>query len=116
MIIRKFNPAFITFLFLISALSFQCVHENDHPEESDLNQAMLGAWVRLPDPKLEDQPTFESYYKFWDLRHWCISNSDPETGHIIFHHGGTFTIDGDIFNQVGIDNAYTQQWRRLKSQ
>jgi hypothetical protein len=143
MSIRKFNPAFVIFILLVLSFSFQCADDSNN-DEPDLNQLMLGAWVRQPLPNLENQPNFDSYYKFWGLGHWCISNSDPETGHIIFHHGGTYTIDGnkyvetitfanestqgmigmileyeisldgDIFDQVGLNNSYTQKWKRLK--
>jgi hypothetical protein len=73
---------------------------------------------------------------------WSITQTDPNTGTIIYRHGGSYTLIGrnyaetveyagastasligrtfhfemninaDEFTQVGIDNPYTETWRR----
>ena len=112
----------------------------------DVRQALLGTWVLVGAPDAETEPQSESYLKFWGERHWCISASDPRTGKIVYHHGGTYTldgdhyeetltfateetqhmigitlkykikIDGDIYIQEGIDNKYSQKWQRLRAE
>ncbi len=84
--------------------------------------------------------------KFFGLKHWVITESNPETGDIIYHHGGTYTlegdtyeetikfaasntksmigrtykfkisIDGDAYEQVGIKNTYNEKLKRLKAE
>ena len=35
--------------------------------------------------------------KLWGEKHWVITQADPETGNVIYHHGGTYTLDGDKY-------------------
>jgi hypothetical protein len=82
--------------------------------------------------------------KFRTGRHWTMTDADPETGLVTTHDGGTYTLDGneyvesldyateaskedigkkfkftvkiegDLMTQTGIDNPYTEVWKRLK--
>lgn len=84
--------------------------------------------------------------KFWGLKHWAITQLDPETGRLMFHHGGTYTldrdsytetvtfaadntnnmigmtlkfkikVDGDTYTQLGVGNNYNERWARLKAE
>ena len=82
--------------------------------------------------------------KFWGEKHWVITQADPNTGETVFHHGGTYTldgdkyvetltfanentaqlignehrftikVDGDTYTQIGDGNPYTEIWKRLR--
>jgi hypothetical protein len=30
-------------------------------------------------------------------KHWLVTQPEPETGKVVFHHGGTYTLDGDSY-------------------
>jgi hypothetical protein len=94
--------------------------------------------------KPEEPPKAGGRLKFFTGRHWCITQADPATGRVIFHHGGTYTIDGDemaetieyandntadlinrthrfkikaegdTYTQIGQGNPFTEVWKRLK--
>ena len=83
-------------------------------------------------------------FKFITNKNWTITEADPDTGVVIFHHGGTFTLDGDKYTenivyanestkdmigttlhfkikvdgdtltQEGIDNSFNEIWKRVK--
>ena len=139
---------FLIYFLIACATLLISAQEKTPPENptDDVRQALLGAWVLLGAPDSEMKPESESYLKFWGERHWCISASDPRTGKIVYHHGGTYTldgdnyeetftfaneetqhmigitlkfkikIDGDIYIQEGINNKYTQKWKRLTAE
>ena len=141
-------PAILVTIAILAAIVF--VHEKALAENEasmdELRQALVGAWVLVGSPDSEYESQTESYLKFWGERHWCISALEPSTGRIIYHHGGTYTldgdhyeetftfsneenqhlvgvvlkfkitIDGDTYIQEGIGNKYTQKWKRLTAQ
>ncbi len=82
--------------------------------------------------------------KFLTGRHWTITQANPRTGEVIYHHGGTYKldgdqytetveyanantadlikkthrfkikVDGDTYTQIGIDNEWSQVWKRAR--
>ena len=114
-------------------------------EESPLAKTLLGTWVLVGEPgKVGEAPAAGGRLKFCSGRHWIITEADPETGVTVFHHGGTYTlngdqyaetveyanentkelikqtfkftikIDGDTMTQIGIGNPWTEVWKRVK--
>jgi hypothetical protein len=111
---------------------------------SPLAKGLIGAWVLAGTPDKEEEPAATgARLKFITVKHWTITQSD-EAGKVVFHHGGTYTIDGDEYtetvkyanestaeligksfkfkiklegdkyNQIGVGNPYTEVWRRAK--
>ena len=39
-------------------------------------------------------------YKFFTGKHWTVTHADPESGKVNFHHGGTYTLDGDTYEET----------------
>ena len=66
----------------------------------DLRQRLLGAWVLAGDVDSKSDPEPGARLKFWGLKDWVITQSDPKTGKLIFHHGGTYTLDGDNYEET----------------
>ena len=82
--------------------------------------------------------------RFFGIGHWLITESDPESGDVIYHHGGTYTLQGDTltakttfatkptarmigqekkfkvsvdgrtYTQIGLDNPWSESWRRAE--
>lgn len=110
----------------------------------DLRPQMLGAWALVGPPDSTEKPQPGARMKFWGLNKWVITQSDPKTGEIIYHHGGSYTldgdnyvetfefanentkfligkklkfkikIDGDSYIQIGDGNDFNERWIRLK--
>jgi hypothetical protein len=99
--------------------------------------------VGTPD-KIGEAPATGGRFKFRTGKHWNITEADPQTGEVTFHHGGTYTLDGDeyvetvkyalakdkdiinqsfkfkvkvegdTYTQIGVGNPYTEVWKRAK--
>ncbi|WP_442511316.1 hypothetical protein SH528x_002988 [Novipirellula sp. SH528] len=66
---------------------------------ASLQQQLLGVWVLAGEPDAEIEPQPGARMKFFGLGHWIITQSDPKTGQVIFHHGGTYSLDGDKYTE-----------------
>ena len=114
-------------------------------EQSTLAKNLLGTWILVGEPgKVGEPPASGGRLKFLTGRHWTITQADPKTGVTIFHHGGTYTlngdeyvetveyanqstkelikqtfkftlkVEGDTLTQTGIGNSYNEVWKRAK--
>jgi hypothetical protein len=114
-------------------------------EQSQLAKSVIGTWILVGIPgQVSEPPAKGGRLQFFTGRHWLITQADPETGEVIFHHGGTYTLDGDqlvktveyankntaalikeahkfkieiegdTLTQTGIGNPWTEVWKRVK--
>jgi hypothetical protein len=111
-------------------------------EPSKLAADLMGTWqlVGRPDDA-QEMPV--NAFKFFTGKHWCVTYHD-ENGAVQYHHGGTYTLDGDQYaenikyateqtagligqtmkykikvegdkyTQIGVGNEYNEVWRRAK--
>ncbi len=110
-----------------------------------LAEDLIGTWVLVGTPdKVGEPPNAGGRLKFITGRHFAVTQSDPETGAVIHHHGGTYKLDGDNYaetidyaNQstadlikqtfnfkvkvegdsltlIGIGNPFKEVWKRAK--
>jgi hypothetical protein len=146
------NPRLLTLAVAVLVLlhSPLCAEEktsgDDAAPANELREALLGAWALAGGLESKDDPEPGSRMKFWGLKHWVITESDPKTGEIVHHHGGTYTLDGDSYEetikfaaestqplvgrtfkfkikvegdtyiQEGIENPFNERWVRLKAE
>jgi glucose dehydrogenase len=112
--------------------------------KKELAKEMIGTWALAGTPDNIEKPADGARLKFLSGRHWAITQYDPKTGKVIFHHGGTYSldgdtytesveyanentaeligqklkfkvkVDGDIFTNVGQGNPWTEAWKRAK--
>jgi hypothetical protein len=105
-------------------------------------ELLLGAWALAGEPGAVQDPKEPTRLKFFGHRHWVITQSDSATGAVVFHHGGTYTlengkyvekitfatdgtaslvgkefrftlkIDGDTLTQLGEGNPWNEVWKR----
>jgi hypothetical protein len=114
-------------------------------EQSELAKSVLGTWILVGTPgQVAEPPAAGGRLQFFTGRHWLITQADADTGEVIFHHGGTYTlegdqlvktveyanpntaslikeahkfkieVDGDTLTQTGIGNPWTEVWKRVK--
>ena len=67
---------------------------------SQLSSELIGAWVLVGTPdKVGKAPSAGGRYKFVTGSEWCDTQADPKTGVVIFHHGGSYTLNGNQYFQ-----------------
>ena len=81
------------------------VRAEDQPskaaEPTKLAKDLIGTWVLVGTPdKIGEAPKSGGRLKFFTGKHWAITQADPDTGKVIFHHGGTYTLDGDAYTET----------------
>jgi len=114
-------------------------------EPSQLSRDIIGTWILVGTPdEIGEPPESGGRFKFITDRHWVITHADPNTGEVIYHHGGTYTlkgdeyvesvdyasentnylinnsykfkvaVEGDKLTQIGIGNDWNEVWKRAK--
>ena len=132
-------------ILLVGQISAQDKDKPSSPETSKLAKDLIGTWILVgTTDEVGEIPDKGGRLKFITGRHWTITQADPNTGLVIFHHGGTYTLDGneyvekieyanentkqlinktlkhkikvgkDTYTQIGVGNPYTEVWKRLK--
>jgi hypothetical protein len=113
-------------------------------KSSQLAKDLIGTWAFVGSPGDEAKPPATGFrLKFFTGKHWTVTNAD-ESGKVVYHLGGTYTLDGeeyaetvkyateinasqigktfkfkikvegDKYTQVGIDNPYSEVWKRAE--
>jgi len=132
-------------ILLVGQLSAQDKETPSSSAASKLAKDLIGTWVLVGTPdEVGEPPAAGGRLKFRTGRHWLITEADPKTGVVIYHHGGTYTLDGDeyaekieyanknteqlikqtlkfkikverdTYTQIGVGNPYSEVWKRLK--
>ena len=66
-----------------------------------LAEKLAGTWILVGTPdKTIDPPASGGRLKFITGGHWAVTQADPTSGKVIFHHGGTYVIDGDTYSET----------------
>src|SRR5947209_8572625 len=65
-----------------------------------LARGLIGTWVLAGTPDKEEEPPAKGgQLKFITGKHWTVTESD-QAGHVVYHHGGTCTIDGEEYTET----------------
>jgi hypothetical protein len=110
----------MTAIFLASALMWAgitlSVGAGDEPgkggaQPTKLAKDLVGTWVLVGTPdKISDPPKSGGRLKFFTGKNWAVTQADADTGKVQFHHGGTYTLDGDTYTEnVEYANESTAQ-------
>jgi hypothetical protein len=117
----------------------------DVAQPSQLARDLVGTWILAGTPdRFDDPPPAKGPLKFFTGKYWTFTQADPPTGKVVYHHGGTYTLDGDNYAeavqyanenttamigqtlkfklkingdtlvQVGVGNSFSQVWKRAK--
>jgi hypothetical protein len=111
--------------------------------KNTLEAQLMGTWV-LAEATTPGTPSgIGIRQKTFTSGRWEIIQKDPKTGKVVFHHGGTYRLNGDIleqkvefatqktknyigqvrkfrvkiekdtYTQIGIGNPFNEVWKRL---
>jgi hypothetical protein len=132
--------------------SFAAIGDRIHADDkkvaeanSNLAKNLIGTWVLSEAEGAPGNPSgVGTRLKYFTGTHWMITQPDPKTGAVVFHHGGRYTLDGDTmagkiefanqntaaligethkfkikvegdtYTQVGDGNPFTETWKRAK--
>jgi hypothetical protein len=149
MIRNNVRAAVLGLLAITASTASVVLRAQDKPatkaESSQLAKDMIGTWILVGEPgKVGEPPKAGGRLKFLTGKHWVITQADPSTGVTVFHHGGTYTlngneyletvehanentislkgqthkftlkVEGDTLTQIGIGNPWTEVWKRMK--
>jgi hypothetical protein len=112
---------------------------------SQLASDLIGTWVHVGRPgHVSEAPGAGQRFKFRTGSHWTLTRADADTGLVMEHFGGTYTlngneyvetqeygdatwmrdngksftftvkVEGDTMTQIGVGNPYTEVWKRAK--
>lgn len=131
---------------VIVLLSAGCATNSAPPVPvEELQSRLLGTWL-LEKAAVPGNPSGIGVRRMtFTPGTWEIVQRNPATGAIVFRHGGTYRlqgdilestvtfaesstanridvvssskirVNGDIFDKVGLDNPFTETWRRISS-
>ncbi len=110
------RPLVVAAAFLILAL---VAPAGAQPKPADdLAKRLVGTWVLVGTPdSIGEVPESGGRLKFFTGRHWCVTEADPDTGKVVRHFGGTYTLRGDTYVETvkygaaGVDPAAQQVFR-----
>ena len=137
--------ALITAVCALLALAAAPQDKAADPSKSQLAKDLIGTWAYAGTPdEVKEPPEGGGHYKYFTGKHFCVTKADPETGKVEYHHGGTYTLDGDnleetvkyatentagqigqtfkfkikvegdTYTQTGVGNPYNEVWKRAK--
>lgn len=114
-------------------------------KSSDSVKMLVGTW-KLKEAKNPGSPSgLDTRLKLFTGTHWCVIQPDPDSGKIVFQHGGTYTFDGtelietinfagdmtfsligktfahklritgDVLEQMDPNGVFNETWQRAKA-
>ena len=79
---------------------------SDAAAPSQLAKDLIGTWILVGKPgEIAQAPAAGGRLKFFTGAHWCITQSAPKNGVVIFHHGGTYTVKGNDYLETVVEYA-----------
>lgn len=92
--------------FLISAHIYAGSKIKPSP---NLYKPLIGAWKLDGGQDNNSNPSgIGVRLQLYTGKHWVVTQADPKTGEVIFHHGGTYTLKGDeLIKTVEYANSST---------
>ena len=135
------NARVIAFAIFIATIIASSAQEGASSASKDI----IGTWVLVGTPdKIGEIPSTGGRLKLITPTHWVVTQADPKTNIVIFHHGGTYSIkggeyleavkfanentadligkvhtfkikvEGDTLTQIGVGNPWNEVWKRLR--
>ena len=101
---RIIRATVIGLLALTPPTAFVVLRAADKPAAAaapaQLSNEVIGTWVLVGAPgKVHDVPATGGRLKFLTGKYWTVTQADPKTGMTVFHHGGTYELDGDKYSE-----------------
>ncbi len=141
--------AAIAIVVSVFCTSSERLHADDKPQQVEapvktLAEKLIGTWI-LNEASTPGEPSgIDTRLKSFTGTHWMVTQPDPKTGEVIFHHGGRYTlegetmktttefaaestksfigrpgsfkieVDGDTLKQTDANGVFNETWKRAK--
>jgi beta-lactamase regulating signal transducer with metallopeptidase domain len=70
------------------------------PMTSALAEELKGAWILVGKPgHVGEPPSDGGRIKIFTGSHWCMTQAHTKNGVVLFHHGGTYTLEGNTYHE-----------------
>jgi len=90
-------------LLALAAPATAILHAGDNPAappNPELAEALKGAWILVGKPgHVSEPPSDGGRIKIFTGSHWCMTQAHTKNGVVLFHHGGTYTLDGTTYHE-----------------
>jgi hypothetical protein len=82
-------------------------------EEEQIRKAIadriIGTWVLVESDHVSTPSGIGCRLKSYTGTHWMVTQPDPKIGLVVFHHGGQYTLEGDMLTErIDFAGASTQ--------
>lgn len=68
---------------------------------SDLGKQLIGAWVLVGTPDhVGKAPSSGGRIKIFTGAHFCMTQAESKHGVVLFHHGGTYSLNGNAYHET----------------
>lgn len=131
-------------VFLLLAVAGCTRPGRDQSASEGISRELVGTWILTGTAGGPVSKQESGRMKFYTGHHWIITQADPKSAEVIFLHGGTYSIEGDILvqtveyakdntlnlvgqshrfrtsisgdtlTQIGVGNRWNETWSRLK--
>ncbi|QDV40698.1 hypothetical protein Enr13x_05340 [Stieleria neptunia] len=94
--------SFASAIFLSALLAPSTALADEGTKESNTKpeKMLIGAW-RLKAAKTPGSPSgIGTRLKLFTGTHWCVIQPDPDSGNIVFQHGGHYSFDGTVLSET----------------
>ncbi len=86
-------------LLVVSAVSGCLVAYDETRQVNEVSpddaERLIGAYALEPSERPGTPPGIGTRLKFFIGTHWMITEPDPETGQVVYHHGGRYVLNFD---------------------
>lgn len=134
----------VGYLSVLPGSSAQAPTQNQGDATPTLAAGLIGTWI-LERASTPGSPSgVGSRLKMFTGTHWCVVQPDPQSGELVFQHGGrydldgdkmktktefagqstkgmigregsyTIKVDGDTMTQADADGVFNETWKRVK--
>jgi beta-lactamase regulating signal transducer with metallopeptidase domain len=77
------------------------IAQENAPTNSSIASDLIGTWVLVGTPdKIGKIPSEGGRLKLFTGKCFSMTQSDPKTGIVMHHHGGTYTVNGDEYSET----------------
>ena len=99
---RRPAPAIAALVLVLAAVSsLGCGGSPTPPSPSQPSPSTLvGAWVLVTSDRPGAPSGIGVRRKVFTQTTWSITQRDPATGDVVFHHGGTYTLSGSTYRET----------------
>ena len=93
-------PAIAALVLVLAAVSSLGCGSPTSPSSPPPASPLIGEWVLVTSDRPGTPSGIGVRRKVFTQTTWSITQRDPATGDVVFHHGGTYTLTGSTYRET----------------